>query len=64
MKDVQPIAVCDVRDWQVKKVPFKANKATLLAGGGSLKAESTGSETTIRLPETLADPNATVIRLD
>jgi hypothetical protein len=35
-----------------------------LAGGGALKIESTGSETRITLPETLADPNSTVIRLD
>ncbi len=48
----------------VIKVPFKSGKASLLAGGGTLKTESTGDETRITLPETLADPNSTVIRLE
>lgn len=45
-------------------VPFKAAKATLLAGGQALKVTAGGKESVIELPTDLPDPIATVIRCE
>ncbi|MFD0895385.1 alpha-L-fucosidase [Luteolibacter ambystomatis] len=45
-------------------LPVKAAKAVLLDGGKALEVKVDGDQTTITLPETLADPIATVIKVD
>ena len=48
----------------ILKLPIKANKAAMLAGGKTLQATTSGTETTITLPESLPDAIATVIRVE
>jgi alpha-L-fucosidase len=48
----------------VIKVPFKATKATLLAGGGALEVTPDGDGAKIALPATMPDADATVIRIE
>ena len=48
----------------ILKLPIKASKATMLAGGKTLQATTSGTETTITLPESLPDAIATVIRVE